>query len=110
VSRFPYLSENPTLDATRKAPDFSTVFLLTSHDDHLSLMWSGDLIDLSRVDMLQITLMFVKVILNILLQNWGKLVEHFDTFLNDGKPFLNAREHENLLVDDETFSRSRKYF
>jgi hypothetical protein len=60
--------------------------------------------------MLQITLWFVREILNVLLRNWGQLVEHFDHFLKDGKPFLNSREHDNLLVDDETFSRSRKYF
>jgi hypothetical protein len=60
--------------------------------------------------MLQTTLLFAREILKILLWNWGKLVEHFDNFLKDGKPFLNAREHDNLLVDDETFSRSRKYF
>jgi hypothetical protein len=41
---------------------------------------------------------------------WGQLVDHFDGFLDDGKAFMNPKEHDNLLVDDETFSRSRKYF
>jgi hypothetical protein len=107
VSRAPGLWINPTLDATRKPPDFSTVFLLLSLDD-IELEWSRS--DLIRIDMLQITLLFVREILDTLLRNWGKLVEHFDEFLKDGKPFLKAREHDNLLVDDETFSRSRKYF
>jgi hypothetical protein len=107
VSRVPGRWVNPT-DATRKPPDFSTVFLLISHED---IAWGPvNLSHLIQADMLQITLLFVKNIIGVLLRNWGKLVEHFDNFLKNGKPFLNAREHDNLLVDDETFSRSRKYF
>jgi hypothetical protein len=109
VSRVPGRWVNPTLDTTRKPPDSSTIFLLTSHDD-LELRWLDRRTDLNGIDMLQIALWFVREILNVLLRNWGQLVEHFDHFLKDGKPFLNSREHDNLLVDDETFSRSRKYF
>ncbi|RDL38394.1 uncharacterized protein BP5553_02734 [Venustampulla echinocandica] len=42
--------------------------------------------------------------------SWGLLVGNFDEFLDDGKVFMKPKEHDNLLVDDETFSRSRKYF
>lgn len=41
---------------------------------------------------------------------WEHLADHFDEFLDDGKAFMNPKEHDKLLVDDETFSRSRKYF
>jgi hypothetical protein len=40
----------------------------------------------------------------------GRASGLFDSFLDDGKTFLTAKEHDNLLVDDENFSRSRKYF
>ncbi len=41
---------------------------------------------------------------------WDDLVNYFDKFLDDGKIFMNPNKHDALLVDDETFSRSRKYF
>jgi hypothetical protein len=30
-------------------------------------------------------------------------VDYFDSFLDDGRTFLTAKEHDNLLVDDENF-------
>lgn len=41
---------------------------------------------------------------------WGGLVTYFDKFLDEGKVFMDPTAHDNLLVDDEAFSRSRKYF
>ncbi len=41
---------------------------------------------------------------------WGQLVANFDEFLDDGKVFMKPKEHDDLLVYNETFPRSRKYF
>jgi hypothetical protein len=38
------------------------------------------------------------------------LIGYFDEFADDRKDFLDPRLHDNLLVDDKSFSRSRKYF
>jgi hypothetical protein len=40
----------------------------------------------------------------------GRTSEHLDIFLKVENTFLDAKEHDNLLVDEETLSRSRKYF
>lgn len=37
-------------------------------------------------------------------------VRHFDSLLDEGNIFMDPAAHDNLLVDDEAFSRSRKYF
>jgi hypothetical protein len=60
--------------------------------------------------MLQGMLLSVHTILRYLRNTWGELVDYFDNFLDDGRTFLIAKEHDHLLVDDENFSRSRKYF
>jgi hypothetical protein len=41
---------------------------------------------------------------------WEALVGYFDQFADERKDFLGPSLHDNLRVDDETFSRSRKYF
>jgi hypothetical protein len=60
--------------------------------------------------MLQGMLFFVGKVFGYLINKWGELVDYFDSFLDNGRTFLTAKEHDNLLVDDENFSRSRKYF
>jgi hypothetical protein len=42
--------------------------------------------------------------------SWMELADYFDAFFKDRRTFLNPKEHDNLLVGDETFSRSRQYF
>jgi hypothetical protein len=41
---------------------------------------------------------------------WQRLSRHFDTYFATGKVFLDPKQHDYLLSDDESFSRSRKYF
>jgi hypothetical protein len=60
--------------------------------------------------MFQMMLRYVGDTLRYSVSRWEELADYFDEFLNDGKSFLLVKEHDNLLVDDETFSRSRKYF
>jgi hypothetical protein len=59
--------------------------------------------------MLEMVLRYIADALH-LVRKWRELMEFFDGFLKDGMAYLNAKEHDNLLVDGETFSRSRKYF
>jgi hypothetical protein len=60
--------------------------------------------------MFQMILRYVGDILLYSVKQWKELADYFDGFLDDGKTFLRVKDHDNLLVDDETFSRSRKYF
>ncbi|CZR56880.1 uncharacterized protein PAC_06769 [Phialocephala subalpina] len=41
---------------------------------------------------------------------WEDLLSYFNQFLTEGEVYLNPQQHDNLLVDDESFSRSKKYF
>jgi len=34
-----------------------------------------------------------------------ELADYFDEFFKERRTFLDPKEHDNLLVDDETFSR-----
>jgi hypothetical protein len=88
-------------------PDFWTLVLLTPES---GFRRKASYMKLQKCDMLEIMLKYVGKALRHLLRNWERLVEHFDGFLENGKPFLDPKKHDNLLVDDETFSRSRKYF
>lgn len=45
-----------------------------------------------------------------ILKEWDKLAEYFDKFLGNNKAFLSPEEYDNQFGDDETFSRSRRYF
>jgi hypothetical protein len=90
----------------RKPPGFWTLVLLTSSGNiELPLVYG-----LNNCDMLQGMLRFVGMVLRYFRNTWGELVDYFNNFLDDGRTFLRTKEHDNLLVDDENFSRSRKYF
>jgi len=44
-------------------------------------------------------------------ERWAAFQAHFDyTLLNSGNSLMHPTGHDNLLFDDGTFSRSRKYF
>lgn len=56
---------------------------------------------------------FLQLVHNCLLKimvSWDELLTYFDNLFDEGKVFLEPNSHDNLLVDDEVFSRSRKYF
>jgi hypothetical protein len=52
----------------------------------------------------------IKYIFRYALPAWEALIGYFDKPADDRKDFLDPRLHDNLLVDDESFTRSRKYF
>jgi hypothetical protein len=52
----------------------------------------------------------IKYIFRYAVPAWEALVRYFDKFADDRKDFLDPRMHDNLLVDDESFTRLRKYF
>ncbi|TGO63809.1 hypothetical protein BOTNAR_0095g00070 [Botryotinia narcissicola] len=46
----------------------------------------------------------------IISSKWEQILEYFDNLITENIAFLNPLKHDNLLVDDETFSRSKRYF
>ena len=55
----------------------------------------------------------LRLIFNSMLKamvSWEGLLLYFDGLLDDRKVFMKPKDHDSLLVDDEAFSRSRKYF
>ena len=43
-------------------------------------------------------------------QRWADFLSYFDYILDGGDSLMKPAEHDNLLFDDGSFSRSRKYF
>ena len=43
-------------------------------------------------------------------ERWADFLSYFDSFLDGGDSLMKPTEHDNLLFDDGTFSRSRRYF
>lgn len=43
-------------------------------------------------------------------ERWAGFQAYFDYILDGGDSLMKPAEHDNLLFDDNTFSRSRKYF
>ncbi|KAJ8068610.1 hypothetical protein OCU04_002317 [Sclerotinia nivalis] len=41
---------------------------------------------------------------------WNEIHEYFDNLVSEKVAFLDPQYHDTLLVDDEAFSRSKKYF
>ena len=41
---------------------------------------------------------------------WREILDYFDSLVSERDTFLNPERHDSLLSDDETFSRSKKYF
>ncbi|RDL41684.1 uncharacterized protein BP5553_01663 [Venustampulla echinocandica] len=55
-------------------------------------------------------LLMTRKLMRYAVSRWQIMIEHFDDILDDGNTFMNPSNHDSLLVDDETFSGSRKYF
>ncbi|TGO39162.1 hypothetical protein BHYA_0059g00260 [Botrytis hyacinthi] len=45
-----------------------------------------------------------------MIQKWEQILEHFDNLITKKIAFLDPLKHDNFLVNDETFSRSKRYF
>lgn len=43
-------------------------------------------------------------------RQWDVIGHYMDRYLSDASTFMQPDQHDTLLVDDESFSRSRKYF
>jgi hypothetical protein len=48
--------------------------------------------------------------LNDVLDRWDNLRRHLERLLDERHTIMNPSDHDELLWDDETFTRSRKYF
>jgi len=55
-------------------------------------------------------LSLIREVLTVVASEWGNLMEEFDDMFDNKKVFLDPKSHDDLLIDDQTFSRSRKYF
>ncbi|THV49838.1 hypothetical protein BGAL_0177g00190 [Botrytis galanthina] len=44
------------------------------------------------------------------IQKWEQILEYFDKLITEKIAFLDPLKHDNLLVGEETFSRSKRYF
>jgi hypothetical protein len=56
--------------------------------------------------------MLTKILFEIipkLLRSWNSISEYIEQFVASKFTFLDEKEHDNLLFDDDTFSRSRQY-
>ena len=49
-------------------------------------------------------------IMPLILDCYKRIVKYFDESLVDKCAFLDASRHDRLLIDDESFTRSKKYF
>jgi hypothetical protein len=64
----------------------------------------------ARVDVLQATMVVADKALMIIHAFWKDILDFFDQLINEKNIFLDPERHDNLLSDDETFSRSKTYF
>lgn len=53
---------------------------------------------------------YATIAVSDMIQKWEQILEYFDNLITEKTAFLDPLKHDNLLVDDETFSRSERYF
>ncbi|KAF7958029.1 hypothetical protein EAE96_003596 [Botrytis aclada] len=61
-------------------------------------------------EMLVVFTSFVSKVMTEVTIAWTKIIEYFDGLISEKMAFRDPDHHDRLLVDDETFSRSKKYF
>ncbi|TGO14936.1 hypothetical protein BTUL_0046g00250 [Botrytis tulipae] len=61
-------------------------------------------------EMLVVFTSFVSNTMTELTIAWTKIIEYFDGLISEKMAFRDPDNHDRLLVDDETFSKSKKYF
>lgn len=49
-------------------------------------------------------------IISRILKEWTEISDYIETFIASENAFLKEEKHDDLLFDDDTFSRSRQYF
>ena len=100
----------------RKPIDYWTILILEPSSWHYNLenVLSTALADQSTMQVALLAL--IGYALGIAVVEWNKMAFYFDTLMGDHKfsqnesTLLSPEEHDSLLFDDESFSRSRKYF
>lgn len=60
--------------------------------------------------LLEAMLMYVQPALLHISSKWTQIHEYFDNLVSEKVAYLDPDYHDTLLVDDEAFSRSKKYF
>ena len=103
-------------ESLRKPIDYWTILILEPSSWHYNLenVLSTALADQSSMQVALLVL--VGYALGIAVVEWNKMAFYFDTLMGDHKfsqnesTLLSPEEHDSLLFDDESFSRSRKYF
>jgi hypothetical protein len=64
----------------------------------------------AKIDVLHAALVVTEAVVASLIFNWQNIYDYFDQLIGEKDTFLSPGRHDNLLSDDETFSRSKKYF
>ena len=64
----------------------------------------------AKIDVLHGALIVACKSLSSLHSYWRNVLDYFDQLIGERDTFLDPERHDNLLSDDETFSRSKKYF
>jgi hypothetical protein len=64
----------------------------------------------AKIDVLQATLIIADNAMMTIQSYWKTSLEYFEDLISESDTFLDPERHDNLLSDDETFSRSKKYF
>jgi hypothetical protein len=52
----------------------------------------------------------VEVVADGMLMRWRQVTSHLEGLLYEGPTILDGGKYVNLLFEDDTYSRSRKYF
>ncbi|KAF7919268.1 hypothetical protein EAE99_008570 [Botrytis elliptica] len=65
---------------------------------------------ITNQEMLVVFTRFVSKVMTEVTNAWTKIIEYFDGLISEKMAFRDPDRHDRLLVDDETFSRSKKYF
>lgn len=60
--------------------------------------------------MLQATLIIADNAMRTIQSHWKQILDYFEQLISEKDTFLEPERHDNLLSDDESFSRSKRYF
>ncbi|KAI9650918.1 hypothetical protein NHQ30_000953, partial [Ciborinia camelliae] len=61
-------------------------------------------------NMLSTFFQYAVVAVSHIIQKWEQILDYFDNLITEKIAFFDPLKHDNLLVDGETFSKSKRYF
>lgn len=64
----------------------------------------------ARIDVLQAILIMADNAMKTVQSYWKDILDYFDQLISESDTFLDPERHDRLLSDDESFSRSKRYF